>query len=611
MEWIKKEPVAFLLGLLVLGIAAREYFREPVPATAPVPQRLIIETSGGEAVTAADGTITVKVETPDQAPEEKSAVPVAVAAQEPKPNIAVPEVVAAPAVPEKETVVVPEPQVVKTDEKSVAEESSNTAGGLGEAAVREKSTSEEVVPEEARKLAESVGRKISPILQSLRKSGRLNWKLGELEDDVLILDWKQEQFLIQLSYALQAYIMAVDNFRSAVEDRKGMVEASAVYTYLLERISEGRIVHPKLRLALGQGLFSSGLSPINSFCDAENLDDGNHPLSAIRVRLVTFNMRRSDLFYMLAVYRLITEDYARLLQFEGQFDRVMATLQIQELYEDSRYSTTVVPNGGIEKDETVRLRAVVFLPRKHRPSFNQMFSGEEPTGFLTTNVTPLERDDLKETRSGLAPHIDTLIELLGSKWAEFDFEKTEINGEDTYFTERILLEELETRTALGDLHAFRDYVNRMKQAGNVADAVKVAREMLDEEEAKHLGGYVTRTPESMYASSLNGPDDKFKVEDMTQSLRGLYAKMSGQGLRKLLSEPPPEDLQEATKLLSEGYHVLARGDKDAALAKFKAAKAKTKLSDMRKKSLAEFCRANGFVNDASTFWTEPPATDGK
>lgn len=610
MEWIKKEPMAFALGVLVLGIAAREYFREPVPATAPVPQRLIIETSGGEAVTAADGTITVKVETPDQAPEEKPAVPVAVAAQEPKPNIAVPEVVAAPAVPEKETVVVPEPQVVMTDEKSVAEESSNTVGGLGEASVREKTTTEEVVPEEARKLAHSVGAKISPILQSLRKSGRLNWKLGELDDDILILDWKQEQFLVQFSYALREYLLAVNEIHSQVERRNESVQPHLVYKYLLERILEGRVVHPELRTALGQGLFSASVPEINSFCDIESIDESNHPLSMLRVRLVTFNMRRSDLFYMLAVYRLVTEDYSRMLQFEGELDRVIATLQIQELYEEGSYST-VVPHRDIERNGEIRQMAVVFVPRKHWDSFPQMFHGEDAPGFLTTNVRPLDRDDLQSTRADLEPHIETLIELLGREWAEFDFEKTEINGEDTYFTRRILLEELETRTAIGQLHAFREYVKRMKQAGNVDDATKVAREVLDEEAAKHLGGYVTRTPATMYEGSLNGPDEKFKVEDMTHSLRELYGKMSGQGLRKLLSEPPPEDLQKAAKLLSEGYHVLASGDKDAALVKFKAAQAATKLSDTRRKSLAEFCRQNGFVNDASTFWTEPPASDEK
>lgn len=442
MEWIKKEPMAFALAVLVLGIAAREYFREPIVIPEPVPQRLIIETSGGEAVTAADGTITVKVQTPAhepaEIPEQKTSVPVTVAAVEPKPDVAVTEDVAAPADPEKEPVVVQEPQIEVPDEKSVAEETSNTAGGLGEAAVREKTTSEEMVPEEASALAESVGKKIAPILQSLRKSGRLNWKLGELEDDVLILDWKQEQFLVQLSYALQGYIIAVNNFRSMVEERQRAVHPHIIYSYLLERILQGRVVHPELRGALAQGVFSTSLPGISNLCDPENINEGSHPLSAMRVRLVTFNMRRSDLFYMLAVYRLLAEDYARFLQFEGQFDRVMATLQIQELYEDSTYST-VVPNGGIERNGELRNWAIVFLPRKHWDSFNQMFVGEEAPGFLTTNVTPLERDDLKETRSGLAPHIDTLIELLGSKWAEFDFEKSEISSEDTYFTVRILL----------------------------------------------------------------------------------------------------------------------------------------------------------------------------
>jgi hypothetical protein len=108
----------------------------------------------------------------------------------------------------------------------------------------------------------------------------------------------------------------------------------------------------------------------------------------------------------------------------------------------------------------------------------------------------------------------------------------------------------------------------------------------------------------LYAGSLYGPDEEFKVEDMTQSLRELYAQMSGHGLRKLLSEPPPEDLQEATKLLSDGYHLLASGEKVAALEKFKAAQAATKLSDARRKSLAEFCRQNGFVDDATVFWSE-------
>ena len=306
---------------------------------------------------------------------------------------------------------------------------------------------------------------------------------------------------------------------------------------------------------------------------------------------------------MLAAYRLLTEDYTLLLLFEGSFDRVMATLEVQELYEKSTYSI-VVPYWEVGRNEDLRSMASMFLPRKHQGSFREMFGGDEPTGFQTTIVTPRERDDLKEMRSKLEPHIDTLIELLGSKWAEFDFDKTEIGAEDTYFTQRILIEEQESRTALGDLHAFREYVDRMKQAGNVADAIQVAREVLDEDKATHLGGYISRTPATLYAGSLYGPDEEFKVEDMTQSLRELYAQMSGHGLRKLLSEPPPEDLQEATKLLSDGYHLLASGEKVAALEKFKAAQAATKLSDARRKSLAEFCRQNGFVDDATVFWSE-------
>ena len=158
-----------------VGVSVREYFREPDSSTAPVPQRLIIETSGGEAVTAADGTITVKVETPEKELTNQPVAPEAIVTESAKPKVAAPAVaeeVAASTVPEKKTeeaVVVLDDKSEMADKKAIAEASSNTAGGLGEAAVREKTNSEELVPEQARALAESVGQKISPILQSLRK----------------------------------------------------------------------------------------------------------------------------------------------------------------------------------------------------------------------------------------------------------------------------------------------------------------------------------------------------------------------------------------------------------------------------------------------------------
>ena len=72
----------------------------------------------------------------------------------------------------------------------------NTAGGIGTARVKEKTTTEKFVPEEARKLTEAIMNKIPPILRGLRESGRLNWKMSELEDDVLILKWKQERMAL-------------------------------------------------------------------------------------------------------------------------------------------------------------------------------------------------------------------------------------------------------------------------------------------------------------------------------------------------------------------------------------------------------------------------------
>lgn len=139
MEWIKKEPVAFVLGLLVLVIGGREFFRKPdvlpqvVPQQLP-PQRVIIETTGGQAVTEADGTVRVKIETEKPSSADFAETLAAAKADTQKlangetPVVEVPE--------KKPELSVPIPGEVLDAELSNTAGSSNTAGGIGEAPIK-------------------------------------------------------------------------------------------------------------------------------------------------------------------------------------------------------------------------------------------------------------------------------------------------------------------------------------------------------------------------------------------------------------------------------------------------------------------------------------------
>lgn|GEM_PF-2519485 len=137
MEWIKKEPVAFVLGLLVIVIGGREFFQEPaappqaVPQQLP-PQRVIIETNGGQAITEADGTVRVKIESKKSSAEELAETLATAKADVHKLRNAEPEVVE---IPEKKPgLSVPTPgEVVDTESSNTAgssemASSSNTAG---------------------------------------------------------------------------------------------------------------------------------------------------------------------------------------------------------------------------------------------------------------------------------------------------------------------------------------------------------------------------------------------------------------------------------------------------------------------------------------------------
>lgn len=339
----------------------------------------------------------------------------------------------------------------------------NTAGGIGTARVKDKTLTEEVVPEEARKLTAAVMEKIPPILRGLRDSGRLSWKMAELDDDVLILNWKQEQFVLGLSDLLVEYLFSIMGVHEDVQDRILPVGSSWLYLETKDRLAEGEFVNPEFRRAVRQGEFGEVPASLSGFLQPEVLSNvytkSQHPLLKLQNRLVAEDLRRSDLFFMLIAYRIATDDYARILTEEGEFDRVIGIRKFSELCPKGESFIKLVltrPNG---EEVEMESRGHFYLPRNHQANFeaahgrywperNAEADKEEggtlsdkifrkplpkvpPREFLTTVETPKHRDSLAEQRQVLDKQISTLVELLGPEWAEFDFVVRPIISEDT------------------------------------------------------------------------------------------------------------------------------------------------------------------------------------
>lgn len=612
MEWIKKEPLAFVVALLVVGFGTREYFREPVVVQNPrpqdpPPQRLIIETTGVAATTDPDGTIRVKVESPTAV---VTAEPEPVAISEPKQQE--PEL---PAVSEVPPVTVPattmEPQIVTPESGDAVTNAvgSNTVGGFGEAPVKKKTTTEELVPEEASRLAASALEKLPPVLRGLRESGRLNWKIGELEDDVLILDWKQEKFILEVGDDVLSYLSEVEGMRDEIADRALGALNAEIYQYMLSRLRKGEVVHPQLRLKFMGIIQKLSIPALSSFYSIDEINEQTHPIWQSRVRLVGMNLRRSDLFFMIAAYRLANEDYANVLNLEAEVDEILSYIDLKSFCAKGPHMIQYTDLEGVQRQ--FRSEGQIYLPRLHQKDFQRMFTGENPTDFISSREAPQDRDTKREQREELGKKIDGIVEILGQEWAQYDFPVATISGEDVYYRQKVLLEELESQTVTGDLKVFRDFMDRLSFAKSIDDAKKIAAEVLSEKDATHVANYIISSSPNLYNGPYTGPENKFRVEDLTQSLRDVYRSLSGSGIRRLFSEPPPAKLEKAVQLVCQGEQLAAEGDVQAAVKNFKEATAVTRLSKNRLEHFADYCQKNGMKDDAEAFSTMASSADSR
>ena len=539
-----------------------------------------------------------------------------------------------------------------------AGEGSNTAGGIGTAKVKDKTLTEELVPEEARKLTEAAMAKLPPILHSLRDSGRLNWKMGELEDDVLELSWKQEQFVLESTKEILAYLNSVSEVRELVWDRMAPVLNDWLHRDVSAKLSAGEFVHPMFREAVSADAFSKTPSPLSDFLEMDKLADlqrqFQHPLWTMRDRVVAKDLRRSDLFYMLAAFRIATDDYAQIINEEAAFDWVIGIPDYRDLCHPENEGRVAYNRANGSRVE-VDTRGHVNLPRKHQEDFaaghgssfekpedpkmkrlreaTALLRGERPEPeepkslsdkifrkrveqppikyFLTTEVSPKQRDDLRAKRAKLEKRIATVIELLGPEWAKFDFPSREMMTEDTYYKQRVLMEEIDDRSKVVTLRTFRDFMQRLTTAGSFEKAEEIADEYLSPEHAAELANYVKDASPKTYNEPYTGPDAAFRKEDLTEEVLRAYNAVAGAELNDFFSKPLPKDLTTACDLISQGEHLAAEGQNEQALEKFKVAMQTTSLSVARRKHFADYCSRNGFPDDAGLFWNEPLTSDSK
>jgi len=419
-------------------------------------------------------------------------------------------------------------------------------------------------------------------------------------------------------------------------------------------MAAGEFVHPEFRRATREGPFGLTPDPLSAFLEMEvllnPLKRNEHPLSQLRHRVASEDVRRSDLFYLLMAYRIVNDDYARILANEGEFDRVVGIPRFTELCPKGERIISVRYKKGNGEEIETDSRGHFYLPRNHQANFEasygrhwpprktaksrqdeiddllrrglpsslvdlqedgtiakKIFREPLPRGpakeFLTTVETPKNRDSLKEQREILDKQMESLVELIGPEWAEYDFVARPISGEDTYFSQRVLMEECEARIRPVEVERFRDLMSQIKGAGSLKKAEAIADEYLPPDEAVNVARFVQDASAESFSGPYSDKNKEFGAEDLHEKIRMFYLAVIASVRGEYFDEPLPEDLVTAATLVSEGEHLAAEGEKHKALEKFKVAMQTTSLSEARRKHFAEFCHANDFAGDASIFWS--------
>ncbi len=374
---------------------------------------------------------------------------------------------------------------------------------------------------------------------------------------------------------------------------------SEIFFDMLSKLRNGEVVHPQLRQKFMFIMNRLKVPSLSKFYGVSEVGTSDHPLFSGRVRLVGLDMRRSDLFYMIAAFRLANENYAELLNLEAVVDDVMSYADLNTL---CTKGDRVISAPGVDGNPVnVDTDGKIYLPRLYQEHFSSWYSGNEPAGFVSIREQPRDRDSLKARREALDEKIQRIIEILGEDWAEFDFPAATIVSDDVFYRNRVLLEELESRSDNGELSAFREFMKRLSAAKTIDDAKTIAEEVLSVKDAAHLANYIISSSPSLYGKPYLGPDKDFRVEDLTQSLQAVYRGLDGEGIRSLFAEVPAEDLAKTVQGISCGEQYAADGHDQEAIECFKEAAATTQLSDVRLKHFAEYCEKNGHADDAGAF----------
>lgn len=459
------------------------------------------------------------------------------------------------------------------------------------------------------------------VLRPIHDAGHLDTRVTSLPDESLTLSSPQGRLVIAASEDLLEFLEGVEETHRQVWNRWLPVRSVWLKDSLQDRVAEGLFVPPKLRLAATSGLFNEPPPTFDPALQFDLLRDprrkSRHLLNGIPRKVTGLQIRSSDIFYILATYRSALVSQKEILLKEGEFDELLGMVPFSYLTSQESH-TEFTYKGVYGGDITVKSRGHVYLPRlyqkdfkaahgpyyieedpltKYRPKtewlptdFFRQPSEVPPKAFLTLETGPRNRDNVLEMRQRLNSTMQGVAELLSPQWSAFLPEEpglSLLDGEDTYFRQRMLMEEVDA--LLGPLvrDRFETRLRVLAHADRDFAISKPFRDYLSTEQAIELREKLNANPELMkldYSSS----DPNSLAEPMGSAFKAIQTETR----QDFFQEGVPESMAECIQKLSEGLHYLKADETDLGMELIFDAVSKYELSHPRREMLGRLCVTN-------------------
>lgn len=461
------------------------------------------------------------------------------------------------------------------------------------------------------------------VLRTLHEGGHLDPSVLDLSDDVLSLTSQQEKLVLDVSKKVLQQVNGVEDCHRKVWNRMSQVLNFFLNEKLQERVTAGVFVHPTLRKAAAEKFFDRTPPKLDPSIEGDLLRDprrlSGHTVNSIPRRVVGLQVKKSDIFYLLAMYRVANHSHHQMLAEEGEFDRLLGLIPFSKLTSRKDYSTITYTNV-YGKQVDVETRGHVYLPRKYQDDFaaahGSYYVKEDPLTtyrpqkqglglaeglfkeratappkeFDTKENGPLNRDDLRKLRGTLENQMLPLSELLDQTWLKLlpmNAVSVQPDGEDTYFTQRVLMEEIDALLVEKNRSAFRTLLDQVSKSDTTDTAVSLTQVYLSPEQAKDFHQLVSKSPQLVNADLAEA-----LPEDLPDPLPAVFKAIESSQKDRFFSAPIPAELVESVDLFSKGEHLLKDGNDDRAMELILDAVKTTQLSLARRKYISWLCGVN-------------------